>query len=195
VGERGKTPRKPFVSYTLKALGPTDYKKLLRAVSTLEDEVLIRLAVSNGLRRKDIAKIKIANIDLEHNRLTYHEHKKNRDRTVPISPALVQLIKKYLFTIDQKSNKGYLFSFGKSTYGDRTAYNRFARLCELAGIDRRPFHALRGTCVKFKQREGWTPAQVAVLIGDEIETVQKHYETPSTADLAELMGREEEFEE
>jgi len=185
----------PFQSYTLKALGPTDYKRLLRACNTIEDELMIRLAVSLGLRRKDLSRIKINNIDFDHRRLTYYEHKKRRDRTVPLSPALLQLLRKFINTIDKKEREGYLFSWGKSEHGDLTAWRRLQKLCDLSGIDRRPFHSLRGTCVKFKQKEGWSPAQVAALIGDEIETVQKHYETPSAADLAELMSKEEEFEE
>ncbi len=75
-----------------------------------------------------------------------------------------------------------------------TAWNHLQDLCSIAGIPvppgrkGRPFHSLRGTCVKMRQRQGWNMNEVAALIGDDPETVAKHYATTSPSELAEKMA-------
>ena len=68
-----------------KALSPDEYERMLAACRTLEDRVMILFQVTLGLRRSDLAEIKIANIDIANNLVTYVEKKKgNRIRVVPI---------------------------------------------------------------------------------------------------------------
>lgn len=159
-----------------KALTESDLQKILDAVDCLEDELLIKLAVATGIRREDLMSIRIANINLEDETLTFHESKKNRDRTIPISPSLVQLMKKFYKTIEKRE---LLFSIS-----GRTAYRRLNRLCRIAGIPERPFHALRATCIKLAQARGWKMEQVASLTGDAIRTIEEHYATPSADEMA-----------
>lgn len=179
-----------FVSRTgEKSLTQKEYQKILAVCNTLEEEVLMKMSVGLGLRRRDIASVKVGNIDLTEGKLTYHEHKKNRDRTVPLGPDLTQLLRKYLTTLPK--NQAFLFRWGKGQYGDRTAHRRLTSLCDRAGIPRRPFHALRATCIKFKQADGWPVEATAKLVGDTITVVQEHYSTPSDAELSELMREKE----
>jgi len=177
--------RKPFVSYTQFALSKTEYKRLLQACGTLEEEVMLQIAVNLGLRRVDISKILIANIDLDNRTLTYHEHKKNRDRTLPFTQDMAQLLRKYLHTLTKDTK--YLFSWGKSKYGDYTAYRRLQTLCDNAGIPRRPFHALRGTCYKFCKDRGWSVEQAAYMLGDSVNMAITHYGIPSPGEIKDLV--------
>lgn len=172
-----------------KSLTQKEYRKILAVCNTLEEEVLMKMAVGLGFRRRDIASVKIGNIDLTEGRVTFHEHKKDIDRTVPLGPDLTQLLRKYLSTLPK--NQGFLFKWGKGKYGDRTAHRRLNSLCDRAGIPRRPFHALRATCIKFKQADGWPVEATAKLVGDTIAVVQEHYSTPSDAELSELMRDKE----
>lgn len=171
------------------ALTPKEYEKLLRVCNTFEEEALLKIAVGLGLRRSDISKIKISNIDLDGGKLSYYEQKKDRIRTVPLGPELTQLLKKFIPTLPRSQD--FLFKWGKSKYGDRTAHRRLTDLCDRANIPRRPFHALRATCIKFKQKEGWPVEATAKLVGDTIRVVQEHYSVPSDAELAELMNEKE----
>ena len=175
------------------SLTEDEYQKLIMACETVEEELLITMAVELGLRRSDISKIKIADIDLEHNRVSYFEHKKDRIRTIPMPPRLVQLVKKYMATLPKTGRRQkMLFKWGASTFGDKTAYRRLQVLKERAGIrtgEPLPFHALRATCIKFKQKKGWSPEQAARLIGDTVRVVQQHYATPSDQELQELMEK------
>lgn len=163
------------------ALTKREYARLLEVCGNQEDRVLIMLGVSLGLRRTDISRIKLANINFNEHTLTYLEKKKgDRIRTVPMGPKLEQEIRILMKTLPK--NQDTLFSIK-----DRQIYNRFNNLCEIAGIPRRPIHSLRATCIKFCQQAGWTPEQVAELTGDKIRTIQEHYATPSQAEMRELM--------
>jgi integrase len=160
-----------------KALTRKEYDKLLAVIDNIEDEVLIKLAVSTGLRREDLTALKIADIDFDQGRLTFYEAKKRRNRTIDIEPAVVLLIRKFLKTFEKRE---LLFSFT-----GRTAYNHLNHWCVIANIPTRPFHALRATCVKFGQQAGRSPEAMAKLLGDTMEVIQIHYSTPSADEMAE----------
>lgn len=162
-----------------KALTRKEYDKLIGCIDNLQDELLIKMAVSTGLRREDLCNVMIANIDLENDILTFHEAKKGKDRPIHLDPGLVLLIKKYL---KGQPKRERLF-----TFTGRTAYRHLNHWCRIAGIPERPFHALRATCVKFSQAAGWTAEQVSKLTGDSIRVIQEHYATPSDGEMKDLM--------
>lgn len=167
------------------ALTEKEYQKLLRACGNQEDRVMILLAVALGLRRSDIVRIRWSDVDLDRAEISYRERKKgDRIRTVPIGSRLVQEL--LILRASQPKNQERILSFR-----DRQAYNRFQHVCEIAGIPRRPFHALRATAIKRMQAAGWPPEAVAEIVGDSIRTIQEHYLTPSRAELAEA-AREKE---
>ena len=168
-----------------KALTRKEYDAVLSVCGTLEDRVMVMLGVSLGLRRGDLVRVRVANIDFQNHQVTYLEKKKgDRVRVVPLGPRLEQEIKMLIGTIPKGQDT--LFSFK-----DRQAYNRFNTLCQKAGIGSRPFHALRATCIKFCQAGGWSPEQVSEITGDTIEVIQAHYATPSQAEMAETMKNKE----
>jgi len=159
-----------------------EWNKLLKAVDNLEDELLLKFAVSTGLRREDLANVFISNINFEQGTLIYYERKKHKNRVIPLQENVLKLIKIYLNNIPKKQIR--LFDFT-----GRTAYNHLNKLCDKAGIPRRPFHALRSTCAKFCLKAGWTELEVAKLLGDKIETIQTHYIVPSNSDMSEVVKK------
>jgi integrase len=163
-----------------KALTPREYRELISVIDRQEDEVLIKLAVSIGARREDLASIKVKDIDLDELKLSFYEQKKRRIHTVPLSPEMARLIKQLLNS--RGKNPGQrLF-----TFTGRTAYSRLQLYCDKAEIPRRPFHALRATCIKRCQAAGWTPEQVSRLTGDTIAVIQEHYSYPSSSEMQEV---------
>lgn len=160
----------------------TEYEKMLNVCGSFREEILLKGGVAWGLRREDFVKVRIA--DIRETEMTHYEKKKDRIRTVPIGTKLSLLISKYLKTVP-KSQK-YLFGLSGST-----AYRRLQDLCIQAEIPRRPFHALRATCVKFHQAEGWTPEQISELTGDTIRVLQEHYSVPSKAEMLEASNLKE----
>jgi integrase len=167
------------------ALTPTEYDKLLESCSSIEDETLIKFTVATGLRRADIVRVELQNLDTDSGKVTFSEKKKGgRIRTIYVGPKLRQLLNKYLKTTPKTQKM--LFGFS-----ERTAYNKLQRLCDIAGIPQRPFHALRATCMKRCQRAGWTPEQVVDLTGDTLRVIQEHYATPSSSEMQEVSVNKE----
>lgn len=167
------------------ALTENEYQKVCDACGSLVDETLIKFTVATGLRRSDVVRVKVANVNLENGAIVYAEKKKHdRIRTIYVGLKMRQLLNKYLKTIpkDQK----VLFDFC-----ERTAYNKLQTLCTIAGIPTRPFHALRATCIKRCQRAGWSPEQVCELTGDTLRTIQVHYSVPSISEMQEVSSVKE----
>jgi integrase len=167
------------------ALTPLEYDKVLEACSSIEDEVLIKFTVSTGLRRADIVRVEWQNINTDTGSVTFCEKKKgNRIRTIFIGPSLRQLLIKFRKTIPKTQKMLFWFQ-------ERTAYGKLQKLCDIAGIPRRPFHALRATCVKRCQRAGWSPEQVVDLTGDTLRVIQEHYAVPSSSEMSEIANNKE----
>jgi integrase len=161
------------------ALTKIEYEKVLAVIDNFEDEVLIRLTVATGMRREDVVNVKISDLDFENKCLSFYEHKKRKIHNVPLPDNLIILIQRYLKTI--KPNQEKLFNLCS-----KTAYNRFQDYCILAKIPKRPYHALRATCIKFCQAAGWTPTQTAELVDDTLRVIEGHYKTPSKAEMQQV---------
>lgn len=68
-----------------KSLSHSEYSKLISVITDLVDELLIKFAVAEGLRREDLVEIKLSNIDKVRRTLLFHEHKKDRiQRELPV---------------------------------------------------------------------------------------------------------------
>lgn len=183
-----KSRKRPFVSYTQFALNKRQVADLLASCDKTSDYIMILLATRYGFRREDIVDILIRNIDLKAGTITYYEHKKRLSRTIPIERDVVQDLVRYINMLPRGCE--YLLPFRNGV----TAWNHLQEVCKIAGIPvpsgrtGRPFHSLRGTCVKLRQADGWTLHEVAALIGDEPDTVSKHYATVTPVELAAKMG-------
>lgn len=175
-----------------KALSETEWKKLQEVIDNLEDEVLFKLAISTGIRREDIGHSKTKNTGIRISDITelpngtgklkFTEHKKNRIHEVPLSKEMMRLIRLLVNSRDKANKSQFLI-----TYSGRTCHRRLQDYCDKALIPRRPFHALRATCIKFCQRAGWRVEEVAKLTGDTIAVIQEHYSTPSEGEMQEAI--------
>jgi integrase len=179
--------RADFKPYTLLAFNEPEVERLLKSCKTSADYLMILLASRYGFRREDIVNLKVRNFDERNKTITYHEKKKNRDRTIPIEGDVAGELVRYKNSIPK--NQELFFPFTGVT-----AWRHLQDICRDAGIpipaDRtgRPFHSLRGSCVKLRQKQGWTIHECAALIGDEPDTVSYYYLTVSNSELAAKMG-------
>jgi len=168
-----------------KALTRKEYDKLLAVIDTHEDELFLKMAITTGLRREDLANVKINNIDLKESLLTFHESKKSVDRPIPLTDEVILLISKFLKTVDKRE---YLFSCSGTQF-----YRRFngyyvkgkytPGYFDKAGIANRPIHAFRATAIKFMKDAGYSDPQIMAITGDTLQVIQQHYMTPSMDEL------------
>ncbi len=176
-----------------KALTKLQVDKLLNSITNLEDEALIRLTLSIGVRREDAVAIKRIDIDLKQNKVKYYEAKKKRIRDVPIPTKTAQVLAQWL-NASKNIKSDYVFlprrKRAKHLSGV-SAWRMLQEYCKKAEVPAIPFHALRATCIKIKQAQGWSVEEVAKLIGDTVSVVQAHYSVPSDSELSERMMRTE----
>jgi integrase len=184
----GRTPRQPYITGQL-ALASADLPKLWSAIDRVDDEALLRLAVATAIRREDLVGIERAAVDIDGETcwIGYWESKKRRDRRVPISGETLRSLKKHVNTLPSRSR--WLFPARRGSVGHlsgRAAWDVLNRALGRAGLERRPFHALRGTCVKVAQARGWSIEQIAELTGDSVRTIQSHYSVPSRSEMGQV---------
>jgi integrase len=184
---------KPSYTTGEKALTRKEAESVIRAATSYEDKILVLVGFNLGLRRDDLVRLKIQDIDIKSGTLSYLEQKKrSRIKTVPLSDDLKHELDLYIKE-HTAPDQEYLFPPRQKTHhcghmSSKTAYNIFNGLCKKVGIKTPiPIHAMRATCIKLKRDSGWTIEQVAALIGDKVSTVQEHYATPSQGELAALM--------
>jgi integrase len=180
--------KKEFDSYTRYAFSESELKRLLSACSDQNDRVMILIGSRYGIRREDIAKLESNNVDIQNSTVTYYEQKKRGIRTIPIEADVMQEIR---ILLNSSPKRKYLFAWSNGV----TCWRHLQELCTIAGLpvppgrEGRPFHSLRGTCVKMRQAQGWSVNQVAALIGDKVSTVMQHYATTTPSELADLMQK------
>lgn len=167
------------------ALTEGNVEKLFEHITDLYRLGLFKLAISGGIRREDVVAVKCSDVDVQNKVVTFYENKKRRIKSIHVSQEVINLLQ-IIININKKSGAIYLFPSkinNKKHISGKTAYNWFQEQLDMAGLKKRPFHALRATCIKLCQKKGWTPAQTAELVGDTIRVIQEHYEAPSEDEM------------
>ena len=171
-----------------KALTRKEYDKLLLVIGNYEDELFLKMAVTTGLRRQDLASVKIGDIDLKEQMLYFHESKKNINRPIPLSDEICLLITKYLHKTSGKPKDNLFSCTGTQMYRRFNGYDDNKKVHHIgyfdkAGIANRPIHAFRATAIKWMKEAGYTDPQIMSITGDTLAVIQQHYMTPSMDEM------------
>lgn len=73
-----------------------DYLAVLSRVTQLRDVVIIELLWCTGMRRSEIARTQVEDVNLETGVLTIPVSKTGKFRTVPLSPSAIEALKRFL---------------------------------------------------------------------------------------------------
>jgi integrase len=156
---------------------------LLENTEDFTEYVFLKVAISTGIRRSDVVRLKWKDINFEDNKISFVEKKKgNSPHEVYVSQSIMSDLKRLKSIQD---NEYYIFpgkseeKYGKGHISSRTAYNILQRNLEVAKLPARPFHALRATCIKLCEAKGWSEQQTAKHVNDSVRVIQEHYKTPS----------------
>lgn len=80
-----------------KVIAKEDIESMMATISNIKHKTALLLIYALGLRRSELINMKLADIDSKRMMLSIRNAKGQKDRTLPISPKLMEHIKKYYF--------------------------------------------------------------------------------------------------
>ena len=130
-----KTPQKlPVV------LSPDEVTRLIEAAPSLLHRTILMVLYATGIRRTEASLLKVRDIDSERMVIHVHQGKGSRDRDVPMTPKLLEILREYW---RWKRPKVYLFPSTSGHRGveqpisDKTVWYAVKEAGERAGIKKR----------------------------------------------------------
>ncbi|MAG47939.1 hypothetical protein CL617_05005 [archaeon] len=171
-------------------------KLLIKSTDKLRDKVIIKILAYCGLRRFELAKIKIEDIDFNSNKIQILG-KKQIDRLATIfSDQLIEDLKMYIQYVLQNAKQGYLFpavsSLNQVGYISPTEINRIVAKAgkkaqlhnpnpELKNINP---HILRHSCARILKDKGLSLEVVQKVLGHlSYKTTMDLYGTKSISEM------------
>jgi len=85
-----------------KALSKEEIKKLVNATENIRDKLIILLFYSTGLRVSELRNLNLTDINFEDKFLIVRQGKGRKDRVIPLSDKVIELIKEYLKWREEK---------------------------------------------------------------------------------------------
>jgi len=76
-------------------LSPEEVARILTAPEHLKSRALLMTIYAAGLRRSEVARLRVCDIDSARMTITVHQGKGNRDRVVMLSPVLLDTLRQY----------------------------------------------------------------------------------------------------
>ncbi len=152
-------------------LNRDECRMLFRKPDLLKHRVLLALIYSAGLRARELCRLKIGDIDSGRMMIHIRQSKYNKDRYIPLSPVILQGLRKYYYACQPVD---YLFN-GKepgtsmSTRGLQWVLRETVKKCKLRKDI--TLHTLRHSYATHLLEEGMDIVTIKELLGHErIET-------------------------
>ena len=159
----------------------------------VRDRAILELFYSTGLRRSEVARIRIE--DINHERATLRVWGKgNKERVVPVGQRALQWITKYLdevrqrLVIDQAVTELFLTGLGRG-FPPQGLGQTISRLMRAAGIERGGPHLLRHSCATHMHEGGADMRHIQRLLGHEKLETTSLYAQVSIEHLREVHSR------
>ena len=192
-------PRKPPKTLP-KALTLAEIDSILSVPDTadplgIRDRAILELFYATGIRRAELVRIDLEDIDHQRATLAIRKGKGGKDRTVPIGERALHWIQRYLDTtrplLHINQNEHALFPTG---YGERFSAgyigNWVKRTMKQAGIDRTgSCHLLRHSCATHMLENGADIRYIQQLLGHARLDTTQLYTQVSIIQLREVHAR------
>ncbi|MCX6639698.1 MAG: site-specific integrase [bacterium] len=157
-------------------LSPDEKVRFLGAIDDLDHKRLFQFFLLTACRRSEAVNLQWSDIDLEQKQLTFRRTKTKRDRTIPLSLELLQVV----LALDRKKRKPFPFSVDWISH-------LFKRYLRLAGLrEDLHLHCLRHTAASDLVRQGIHLSKVAKLLGHTSTKTTEIYTHVTVSDLREV---------
>ena len=181
-------PKKPLL--LPKVLSEDELSKLFRALKNAKHKAMLFTAYSAGLRVSEVAALKIRNIDSGRMQILVEQAKGKKDRYVPLSPVLLDILREYIKNYKPKPQT-YLFESEQTgtCYPTRTIQKIFQLAREKSGISKQVgIHSLRHSFATHLLEKGTDIRYIKDLLGHfNIKTTERYLHV-SKKDLVNIIS-------
>jgi integrase/recombinase XerD len=189
LGMNDKLVKLPSIKHTNKlpvVLNYPECKALFNAPELLKHRILLSLIYSAGLRAREVSRLRLADIDSGRMMIHIRQSKYNKDRYVPLSPLILEGLRKYYYACQPVE---YLFNGNTpgsplSVRGMQWALREAVKKCKLQkGIT---LHTLRHSYATHLLEFGMDIVTIKELLGHErIQTtlIYLHVAKPNRGNL------------
>jgi integrase/recombinase XerD len=160
-------------------LSPEEVSRLINAAGTLFRRTLLMTLYGTGIRRSELAHLKVGDIDSQRMIIRVVAGKRGKDRDLPLSPALLETLREYW---RWRKPKLYLFPtrtrrvHSEEPISDKTVWIACSEAAHRAGIRKRVTpHTLRHSWATHLLEAGTDLRTIQVLLGhDDLETTAQY---------------------
>lgn len=157
-----------------KVLAIEEISKIINALDNIKHKCMISLIYSAGLRRSELLNMKINHIDSKRMELFIEHSKGRKDRVVPLSSTVLQLLRSYYKAYQPKD---FLFE-GQSgeNYSERSLALVLKSACQKAGIKKHVnLHMLRHSYATHLLETGTDLRYIQELLGHKSSRTTEIY--------------------
>lgn len=146
----------------------------------LRNLLIIHLMLDAGLRKSEVIKLNINDIDVNKNVIYINNTKWNKSRVIPLSSVIKNLYNAYLLdrsyvSIGIMNNSPLLVKLDENRITSDTIKSLFRRLKKQSGIERIHSHLLRHTFATSYLMQGGNLEQLRIILGHSDYNVTRHY--------------------
>ena len=176
----------PRKSSTLpKVLSTQDIKRMIEVTHNLKHKAIISCLYSTGIRKGELLRLKVIDIDGQRNTIFIRNSKGNKDRIVPLSDMLKRLLRKYYIAYTPGE---YLFEGEKGgPYSDSSVNNIIRASAARANIHKRvSAHMLRHSYATHLMEKGTNLRYIQELLGHKSSRTTEIYTKVTSHSLSNL---------
>lgn len=198
-GEKIRLPRKPKRLPRV-ILSCAEMKQLMSAPDIqsnngFRNRIILEILYDTGVRRAEMAAIKTADLDIEGGYILIRSGKGDKDRVVPLSTRVCNLIRSYMLLVRpayiKGKDHGYLIPNRWGNPIDANSIWAVVKRCAvLAGITKNiSTHTFRHTCATHMMKHGAPVRHVQELLGHESLESTQIYTHVTINDLKKVHAR------
>lgn len=177
----GRTGLLPFVPYAKKpkklacVLSPEEVTRLFDAARPGQDRVLLQTTYACGLRLSEVLELAVADIDSARMLIHVRQGKGRKDRLVPLSSQLLQVLRDY-WRIQRPTGRLFPGRDGQRRWCDGTVQRRFQHIVRRAGLNKpATMHTLRHSFATHLLEAGVDLLTVQKILGHRNMSTTSHY--------------------
>ena len=171
----------PRVEETVKETYSNEELKLLLAKPQgnnwveYRDWVMVNYFFSTGQRLSTVLNIKVNELDLTNHQVKLSHNKDKRQKYMPLSSALVEVLREYIYMSGLESEDWLFPEYEGGQIKKRSAQSSIAEYNQSRGVEKTSIHLFRHTFAKTYITNGGNPAKLQKLLNHKTIHMTMHY--------------------